>query len=172
MEALRHIIHPFAPIINAQCRVLILGSVPSLRSTQEGFYYMHPQNRFWPIMGSITGQELCGMSLEDRRQALLAAYIGLYDAVYECDIANSSDAKAKNIIPADIPALISGTAVRSIFCNGALAYSTLMRHYPALGCAVSRLPSTSPANAAYSFERLLAAWQQVGLAAKGGSQML
>ena len=147
MGETRHIVHPFAPVMDARCTVLILGSVPSVRSVEEGFYYMHPKNRFWPVIGTLTGEDYAAMNL--------------YDAVYECDIMLSSDSKAKNIVPADIPALIGGTRVQRIFCNGALSYATLVKYHPSLEPMAEKLPSTSPANASYNMPRLIAAWQKI-----------
>lgn len=95
MGETRHIVHPFAPVMDARCTVLILGSVPSVRSVEEGFYYMHPKNRFWPVIGALTGEDYAAMNFAARRAALTRHGIGLYDAVYECDIMLSSDAKAK-----------------------------------------------------------------------------
>lgn len=158
MTELRHIVYPFEPIIDEKCKVLILGSVPSVRSVEEGFYYMHPKNRFWPMMSRVIGHDLTSLDADGKRQALLGAHIGLYDAVYECDIANSQDAKAKNIVSADIAALIHATDVRRILCNGALSYQTLLRFNAELEPISLKLPSTSPANAAYSLDRLIEAW--------------
>lgn len=138
--------------------MLILGSVPSVRSVEEGFYYMHPKNRFWPMMSRVLGHDLTSLDADGKRQAMLEAHIGLYDAVYECDIAKSSDAKAKNIVSADIAALICATDVRRILCNGALAYQTLLRFNAHLEPISYKLPSTSPANAAYSLDALTKAW--------------
>lgn len=161
MGETRHIVHPFAPIIDSRCTVLILGSVPSVRSVGEGFYYMHPKNRFWPLLGALTGDDYSAMDFSARREALIRRGIGLYDAVYECDIMLSSDSKAKNIVPADIPALICGTRVQRIFCNGALSYAALTRHHPQLAAMAEKLPSTSPANAAYDMRRLMGAWEKI-----------
>lgn len=161
MGETRHIVHPFAPVMDTRCTVLILGSVPSVRSVEEGFYYMHPKNRFWPVIGALTGEDYAAMNFAARRAALTRHGIGLYDAVYECDIMLSSDAKAKNIVPADIPALIGGTRVQRIFCNGALSYATLVKYHPSLEPMAEKLPSTSPANASYNMPRLIAAWQKI-----------
>ena len=91
MGETRHIVHPFAPVMDARCTVLILGSVPSVRSVEEGFYYMHPKNRFWPVIGALTGENYAALDFSARGAALTRHGIGLYDAVYECDIMLSSD---------------------------------------------------------------------------------
>ena len=161
MGETRHIVHPFAPVMDARCTVMILGSVPSVRSVEEGFYYMHPKNRFWPVIGALTGENYAALDFSARGAALTCHGIGLYDAVYECDIMLSSDSKAKNIVPADIPALIGGTRVQRIFCNGALSYATLVKYHPSLEPMADKLPSTSPANASYNMPRLIAAWQKI-----------
>lgn len=157
----RHMIHPFAPVIRPDSRVLVLGSAPSVRSVAEGFYYMHPQNRFWRVMGSLLELDMVNADIAGRMTGLLENGIALYDAIYECDIAGSSDSRAENILPANIPALISGTRICRIFCNGALAYRAVVKNYPALSDITVRLPSTSPANASFSLERLVAAWSVI-----------
>ena len=158
MAELRHIVHPFEPIIAPNCRVLILGSVPSVRSVSEGFYYMHPQNRFWPMLSRILNEDMTKLSFDKRRELLIKNNIGVYDSVYACDIEASSDARAKNIVPADIPAIIAKTAVQAIFANGALSYSTLIKYHPELKPNARKLPSTSAANAGYSMDKLIDAW--------------
>jgi hypoxanthine-DNA glycosylase len=154
----RHVVHSFPPIINAESEILILGSVPSVKSAQAGFYYMHPQNRFWRIMSAVTGEDLTSADNAIKTAALLKRRIALYDSVYECDIEGSSDSAVSNIVPADIPALISSAPIKKILCNGAFSYNTLTKAYPPLAAAAIKMPSTSPANASFSFDKLLRVW--------------
>ena len=151
---IRHFVHTFPPVIDAGCRVLLLGSVPSVRSTARSFYYMHPQNRFWKVLGSLLGEELYAAANDRKIEIMLRRRIALYDSVYECDIMGSSDAKILNPVAADIPALIKGTEIRHIFCNGAASYRYLVSAYPQLKSITSQLSSTSPANASYTLEKL------------------
>lgn len=155
----RHLVHPFPPVLNKECRILILGSAPSVRSVLEGFYYMHPQNRFWPVMSCLLDESLVRMSSNEKRYALLAHHVALYDAVYACDIIGSSDASMQNVIPADLEVLIQDSDIEHIFCNGKRAYQIAMQYNPALRPITTSLPSTSPANAAYSTTRLVEEWK-------------
>lgn len=155
---LRHVKHPFGAVIDKDCKILILGSVPSIKSVENSFYYMHPKNRFWTVLSALLGAELYTADIPTRIEKLLAHNIALYDSVEECDISGSSDSKITNVIPADIPALIDGTAIARIFCNGAASYTNLIKHHPQLEPITERLPSTSPANAACSLERLTREW--------------
>ncbi len=156
----RHIVHPFSPVIDNNSRCLILGSVPSVRSLEEGFYYMHPNNRFWRILGDFCGEDLLRLNAEGKRAALLKNGIALYDAVKECDINGSSDSSVKNIVPADIVGLIKDAPVKKILCNGALSYSIAAKYNPQLKSVMVKMPSTSPLNAAFSFSRLLKSWKE------------
>jgi len=134
---------------------LILGSVPSAKSVEHGFYYMHPQNRFWKVIGALLGEELYHEDKKTKTETLLRHNIALYDAVYECDIMGSSDTKIFNPVAADIPAIIKGTEVQCIFCNGAASYNYLTAAHPHLKSISLQLPSTSPANASFTVEMLI-----------------
>lgn len=158
---IRHVKHPFGAVIDKNCKVLILGSVPSVKSVEGNFYYMHPQNRFWKMMSQILGEDLVCQDTSSRAEILLRHHIALYDSVEECDILGSSDSKIANVIPADIPGLIKNTNISHIFCNGAASYDNLMKFHPALLQMTTKLPSTSPANASFSLERLTEAWSVI-----------
>lgn len=155
----RHVKHSFGAVCGKDCRVLILGSVPSVLSEKYGFYYMHPQNRFWKVVGAVLNEELSEATPEEKAVALIRHGVALYDAVEECDVAGSADSSVKNVIPADIPGLISKTDIRAILCNGTKAYATLLKYHPSLAGITKLLPSTSPANASYSRDRLIAEWK-------------
>ena len=156
---MRHVKHPFAPIIDNHCRVLILGSVPSVKSVENEFYYMHPQNRFWKLMSHILNEDFVSADIQTRSALLLKHRIALYDSVEECDIEGSSDSKIKNAVPSDIPSFLEIADIRHIFCNGAASYNYLTRFYPEYKSITTQLPSTSPANAKYSISALAKEWE-------------
>lgn len=141
-------------------RVLVLGSIPSVRSMAEGFYYMHPQNRFWPVMAGVFGDEgfLSG-NISEKKSALIRNHVALYDAIYECDILLSSDSSVTGIVPTNIDSIVSGTNITHIFCNGRRAYDVMQKYSTQYMGMTSYLPSTSPANAAFKLERLIEAWR-------------
>lgn len=157
----RHVKHPFGAVIDNDSKILILGSVPSVKSVENNFYYMHPKNRFWKMLSALLGVDLYSADIPTRKHELLSRGIALYDSVEECDISGSSDSKITNVIPADIPHLIENTKIIRIFCNGAASYSNLLKYHPTLEAIVTKLPSTSPANAACSLERLIEAWKVI-----------
>ena len=153
-----HIVHGFEPIFDKNSRVLILGSLPSVKSREQSFYYGHPRNRFWKVTAALCREDV-PQTIEDKTRLLLAHGIALWDVVSECDIIGSGDASLKNVIPTDIRPILEACDIRCIFVNGGAAAGIFERYQKNLtGRDAVRLPSTSPANAAYSFERLLEAW--------------
>ncbi len=153
--------HPFPPVYNEASRVLILGSLPSVRSRQEGFFYGHPRNRFWQVLSLLLGEPL-PQTIAQKRALLLRRHVALWDVVSRCEIVGSSDASIRSVTPSDLRSLVASSAVTHIFLNGQTAARVYRRYQAdmlALPCSV--LPSTSPANAACSLPRLLTAWQVV-----------
>lgn len=152
------VVHPLAPIVNASCTILILGSFPSVKSREAGFYYSHPQNRFWKVIAAI-----CDCSLpetkEGKRQMLLDHHIALWDSIHSCTIHGSSDSSIRDVIPNDIASLIQNTSITHIFCNGQSAFRYYKKYHQNLNVEVAVLPSTSPANAQYSLDRLIRIWK-------------
>lgn len=157
--SIRHCKHVFPPVIDKNSKILILGSVPSVKSIEAEFYYMHPQNRFWKVLSALLHTDLTRMTVKDRAEVLLANGIALYDSIEECDIIGSSDAKISNEIPSDIPSLIVDTDIKKIFCNGSASYKYFTKYHPGLIEITTLLPSTSPANARFSLERLINDWK-------------
>ena len=157
----RHIKHPFPPVVDKDCNILILGSVPSVKSVEENFYYGHPQNRFWKVLSSILREDFVlyeqPQKIEKRKSLLLKHHIALYDSVEECDILGSNDAHISNVIPADIEGIIKDTKISKIFCNGATSFKYFAKYHPTLSATL--LPSTSPANANWTLEKLVDAWR-------------
>ena len=155
------VVHPFEPVFDRDSRVLILGSLPSVRSREEGFYYSHPRNRFWKLLAALFGESE-PQTIEKKRALALAHRVALWDTVKSCEIAGSSDASIKNAVPNDLTPILASSDVRAIFCNGAAAFRLYERFSkPLTGRDARLLPSTSPANAAWSFERLVEAWSVI-----------
>ncbi len=155
----RHVVHPFEPIFDARSRVLILGSVPSVKSVENDFYYMHPKNRFWRVASMLFEVDLVSADKVEKAQTLLSHGVALFDSVKECDILGSSDLHIKNAVPQDIPALISGSEIKRIVCNGKKSYYYLTKFFPELKEMAVEAPSTSPANAQKSLDDLFAAYK-------------
>lgn len=158
---LRHIKHPFPAVISPSAKVLILGSVPSLKSVENNFYYMHPQNRFWKVLSAILDEELYSASTSEKARIVSAHNIALYDSIEECDILGSSDNDIYNAVAANIPSLLEQSRIIHIFCNGAASYKYLISAYPQYKSIAVKLPSTSPANASASLENLIEQWSVI-----------
>lgn len=157
--------HPIPPLFDARSRVLILGSFPSSASRAGCFYYHHPQNRFWRVMAAVLGEPLPG-SVEEKRAMLLRRRVALWDAIAECEIEGSADSSVRGARPNDLSVILDAAPIQRVFCNGALAWKLYEAHCrPLTGLPAEKLPSTSPANASWSLERLCEAWRTVGEAA-------
>lgn len=153
--------HTFGPVYDEHSKILILGTFPSVKSREAGFYYYHPQNRFWKVLAALYREE-CPESIEKKKEFLLRNHIAVWDVIERCDIEGSSDSSIKNVVPADIGGLVNKTAIQDIYANGAKAYELYQRYcYHSVNREIIKLPSTSPANAAYSLERLVKEWEQI-----------
>ena len=149
----------FAPVCSPASHTLILGSYPSPKSFEYGFYYGHPHNRFWPLLALLTGRGT-PVTIEQKTALILENGLALWDSLARCEITGASDASIRHPVPNDIASLVRATNITAIFCNGDAAYRYYRRCCePAAGIAAVRLPSTSPANAAFSLARLASAWQ-------------
>lgn len=151
--------HEFPPVYDADCKILILGSLPSVKSREQMFYYGHPQNRFWRVIAALTDQPV-PQTIEEKKALLLKQHIAVSDVISECDIIGSSDSSIKNVVPMDLEQILRGADIRKIYANGNTA-KRLFEKFQKKSCQreIIGLPSTSPANAAYSLERLLEAWK-------------
>ena len=158
---LRHVKHPFPAVVDSESKILVLGSVPSVKSVEHDFYYMHPQNRFWRVLSRLFGQDFTLMNKQEKSLALCRLHIALYDSVEECDILSSKDSAISNVVPADILKIMQGTKISRIFCNGKASYAYLVKYHPDLAEKTLALPSTSPANAQYSLEKLTDEWKVI-----------
>lgn len=137
-------IESFAPVYDGESRVLILGSMASVKSLEKGFYYMHPRNRFWGTLAAITGDPVPD-ALEDRKKYLLAHHIALMDSIKTCERKGSLDSDIRDVVPNDIASVIAASKIKAVFCNGTKSYEVAKKAFPDIGFV--KLPSTSPANA-------------------------
>lgn len=154
-------IHEFEPVYDQNSRILILGTFPSVKSRENHFYYGHPQNRFWKLTASLTGSTV-PETVEAKKHMLLENRIAIWDVIQSCDIAGSSDSSIKNVVPSDIGSLLKDCPIEQIYANGATAKKLYDKYIkPETGKDIIGLPSTSPANAAYTMDRLLDAWRQI-----------
>ncbi len=156
--------HPFPPVCDGGSRVLILGSFPSAASRAGRFYYHHPHNRFWPLLAQLLDEPF-PETIPEREALLHRRHIALWDSAASCEITGSADASLRQTTPNDLRPLLAAAPIRAIFCNGTAAWEIYRRSIqPLTGREAQRLPSTSPANAAWSLEALLEAWSVVAAA--------
>ena len=147
--------HTFDVYYNSDSEILILGSMPSLKSREKGFYYMHPQNRFWKCL-SIVYKESIENTIDGKKKFLKRHKIALWDVIYSCDITGSSDSSIKNIVPNDIKWLIDTTDIKNIYVLGKKAYELYNKYcLENTGIEAIGLYSSSPANCRIKFEDLV-----------------
>ena len=148
----------FEPVFGPASRALILGSWPSPESWRQGFYYGPPRNRFWPLLARLCGAET-PQTVEQKRALIQQNGLALWDVLESCTVTGASDASIKDPVPVDLAALLEQAPVEAVFCNVAAAFRLFEKMLrPVCGIAAVRLPSTSPANAAFGMEKLAAAW--------------
>ena len=153
--------HGIAPVYDEHSEILILGSFPSVRSRAEGFFYGHPRNRFWRVMAAVLGEE-APTTVEAKKEFLLRNRVALFDVLAECEIEGSADGSIREALPNDLTPILEKSKIRRIFVNGKTAEKLYQKHLlPKTGIPALCLPSTSPANAAVSEERLIEAWQEI-----------
>lgn len=155
------IIHPFAPIYDSNSEILILGSFPSVKSRNENFYYANPYNRFWKLIAKILNSEI-PVSIDEKKKLLVDNKIAIWDVIYSCEIEGSLDTSIKNPKVNDIYNLLKNTKIKTIVFNGKKSYQVYNKYikpYPYIDYYA--LPSTSPTNASYSFEKLYLSWKDV-----------
>lgn len=150
--------HPFEPIYNTNSKVLILGTFPSVKSREQSFYYAHPQNRFWKVIASLMNTSL-PITIEAKKAMLLEHGIAIWDVIESCEIIGSSDSSIKNVVPMDFSRILEQSSIQRIFANGATAHKLYQTYCEAkTGFPITKLPSTSPANAAFSLDKLIQEW--------------
>lgn len=156
------IVHPIGPVYDAGSEILILGSFPSVRSREAGFFYGHPRNRFWMVLAAVLGGQIPGTT-EEKREFLLRNRIALWDVIASCDISGSSDTSIRNVTVNDLSVILASADIRQIFTNGKTAQRYFKQYTePVIRRPAVCLPSTSPANAAWDLERLTESWRIVG----------
>ena len=152
-------LHTIAPVYDENSRILILGSFPSVKSREAAFFYGHPQNRFWRVLAAVLGEETPQTAAE-KKSLLLRHGVELWDVIASCDIAGSSDASIRNAVPTDLPPILAKTEINRIFINGKTAFRLYEKYQKdRTGVEAVCLPSTSPANAAWSLAGLVDAWK-------------
>lgn len=153
--------HPIPPLYGPDSKNLILGSFPSVKSREAHFFYGHPQNRFWRVLAALCG-EAVPQNVEEKTRLVLEHGFALWDVIASCEIVGSSDSSIRDVVPNDLGMILQGSRVERIFCNGSTShrlYECYIR--PVTGIPGICLPSTSPANAAWSLERLIEAWREI-----------
>lgn len=155
------ILHPFPPLFDSESRTLILGSFPSVKSREAMFFYGHPQNRFWRLTALLCHEDT-PQTIEEKSSLILRHHLALWDSIQSCTITGSSDSSVRDVVPNDLRVIFDNSKTERVFCNGALSHKMYMKYiYPQTGVAAVKLPSTSPANAAYSLERLAESWRVI-----------
>ena len=162
--------HPFKPIFDKNSKILILGSFPSVVSRKFGFYYANPQNRFWRVLAQILNAPLPA-STDEKINFLLAHRIAIYDAAISCEIKGSSDAKMTAVEPANLEPIFKTANITQVYANGGKAYEICKKYLEdeilkATKNVVIKLPSTSPANAKFSIDKLANEWSAIAEALK------
>ena len=155
------IVHPIPPVFNKDSRVLILGSFPSVKSREYGFFYGHPQNRFWKVAARVFNEEV-PHTISEKKDFLIRNYIALWDVIGSCEITGSSDSSIKNITVNDISLILKTADIQAVYLNGGKANQLYKKYiFPVTGREGICLPSTSPANAAWNIDKLTEAWSEI-----------
>lgn len=162
------ITHPFPPLYDKKSKILILGSFPSVKSREQMFFYGHPQNRFWKVIAAVFECD-APETIEEKKAFLLENGIALWDVIASCEITGSSDSSIRNVKANDISKILEEADIRQIFVNGKTAEKYYKKYTKAqTGREAACLPSTSPANAAWSASRLIEKWKELILIHIGG----
>jgi len=153
--------HTFEPIYNKESNILILGSFPSVKSRENNFYYGHPQNRFWKVLASVLGVPV-PENIEQKKSMLLEHHVAIWDVIASCSIQGSSDTSIKDVVVNDFTKILAESNIEQIFVNGTKAYELYHKYAEVqTGIKAIKLPSTSPANAAWKLDRLCETWKQM-----------
>ena len=158
MQEYKTVTHQFEPVFDEDSKVLILGTFPSVKSREQMFFYGHPQHRFRKVISRVLGEKL-PVTIDDKKAMLHAHHIALWDAIYSCDIIGSSDSSIKNVTPTDLSKIVEASKVTKVICNGKTSGKYYAKYQQKiLGIEPVVLPSTSPANAAFSVDKLVDIW--------------
>ena len=160
-NAEQRIRHPFGPLYGPESRILILGSFPSVKSREQNFFYGHPQNRFWKVIAALYDREV-PKTIPEKRELILSHGLALWDSIASCVITGSSDASIREVRPNDLRIILDNSPIERIYCNGRKSYEMYEKYIlPEIGREAGCLPSTSPANAQWSLEKLIDAWKEI-----------
>ena len=155
------LVHPFPPVYDAESEILILGSLPSVKSREIMFYYGHPQNRFWRVLAAVYNADV-PQNTDEKTRFLLKHHIALWDVLASCEVTGSADSSIKNAVPNDLSVILSRADIRRIYTNGKTSEKYYKRFSEEItGRGSVCLPSTSPANAVWSLDRLIGAWKVI-----------
>lgn len=161
MSEKKEAFHNIEPVYDKDSKILILGSFPSVKSREGRFFYHHPQNRFWKILSALTGDDFV-TDIETKKQLLLKHGIAVWDVIGSCKIKGSSDSSIEDVVPNDIDRILKEANIGHIYTNGGKSYDMYKKYiYPKTGIEAIKLPSSSPANAAWSLERLVTEWRNL-----------
>lgn len=156
-----HVIHKIPPVYNKNSQILILGSFPSVKSREGRFFYHHKQNRFWKVLSTIVNDVL-PETIDEKKDFYKKNHIAVWDVIASCDIEGSSDSSIKNAVPNDFSDILKAAPIRKIYTNGGTAYKLYHKYCEKVtGIKAMKLPSTSPANASYSLDRLISEWKVI-----------
>lgn len=156
-----YITHNFTPVFDKNSRILMLGTMPSPKSREVGFYYGHPRNRFWKVISDICRESLPNTT-EDKITLALSHHIAVWDVLAGCDICGADDSSIRNPKANDLDIILSHADIRAIFTTGTKAYQLYQKYcYPKTGIKAAMLPSTSPANCRVSYEELKTAYSAI-----------
>lgn len=151
--------HPIPPVFDSNSEILILGSFPSVKSRETAFFYGHPQNRFWKVLSSVLDEDE-PQTIEEKKAFLIRNHIALWDVIGSCDIEGSSDSRIRNVKVNDLDVIFGTADIKAVYVNGKTALKYYQRYImPLTDRPAVCLPSTSPANAGWSTERLTEAWK-------------
>lgn len=155
------LVHPIPPFYNSDSEILILGSFPSVKSRETGFFYGHPQNRFWRVTARVFEEEV-PVTTEEKKAFLLKNHIAVWDVIQSCDIVGSSDSSIRNVTVNDLNLILNAGNIRTVYVNGKTALKYYRKYTePLINRPAVDLPSTSPANAAWNEDRLYEAWKVI-----------
>lgn len=158
-ESYQTIDHPLPAFYLSDSKILILGSFPSIKTREMGFFYGHPRNRFWPILANLFSEEI-PLTIEERKDFLARHQIAAWDTILRCDIIGSSDSSIRNVEPTDLKPIIEQSSITRIFTNGGTSHKYFKKYQePILNMKATKLPSSSPANARYSLNDLIESWK-------------
>ena len=155
------LVHTFEPVFDSRSEILVLGSFPSVKSRENNFYYGHPQNRFWKVTAAVFSRPVPN-TVDEKKSFLLENKIALWDVIKSCEITGSADSTIKSVTPNDLSEILSTASIKRIYANGKTAQKLYNKYIKkSTGTEITVLPSTSPANAAYSLEKLIKEWNVI-----------